>query len=117
MAGLSMGGVHTFNFGLTHPELFHSIGIFSSGLGIGADCNGIAKYEQANDAALKRDARELKLVYYAIGAEDPFSGVLPATRAMFDKYGIKYTFRPSEGGHTWINWRRYLNEFAPLLFR
>jgi enterochelin esterase family protein len=36
---------------------------------------------------------------------------------MFDKYGIKYTFRPSEGGHTWINWRRYLNEFAPLLFR
>jgi enterochelin esterase family protein len=117
MAGLSMGGVHTFNFGLTHPELFHSIGIFSSGLGIGADGNGIAKYEQANDAALKRDARELKLVYYAIGAEDPFSGVLPATRAMFDKYGIKYTFRPSEGGHTWINWRRYLNEFAPLLFR
>jgi enterochelin esterase family protein len=118
MAGLSMGGVHTFNFGLTHPELFHAIGIFSSGLGIGGPGNdAIAKYEAANDAALKRAAKDMKLVYYAIGSDDPFSGVLPATRAMFDKYGIKYSFHPSDGGHTWINWRRYLNEFAPLLFR
>jgi enterochelin esterase family protein len=118
MAGLSMGGVHTFNFGLTHPELFRSIGIFSSGLGLGPDgADAITRYETANDAALKRDAKELKLVYYAIGSDDPFSGVLPATRAMFDKYGIAYSFRPSEGGHTWINWRRYLNDFAPQLFK
>jgi enterochelin esterase family protein len=118
MSGLSMGGVHTFNFGLTHPELFHSIGIFSSGLGIGPNgTDAIAAYEKANDAALKRDATDLDLVYYAIGSDDPFSGVLPATRAMLDKYGIKYTFHPSDGGHTWINWRRYLNDFAPMLFK
>ena len=118
MAGLSMGGVHTFNYGLTHPELFHSIGIFSSGLGIGAPGNdAIAKYEQANDSTLKRDATDLKLVYYAIGAQDPFGGVPPGTRAIFDKFGIKYVFHPSDGGHTWINWRRYLNDFAPRLFR
>ena len=117
MAGLSMGGVHTFNFGLTHPELFHSIGIFSSGLGVGGDGGAIATYEHSHDTALKRDAKELKLVYYAIGSDDPFAGVLPATRAMFDKYGIEYRFHQSDGGHTWINWRRYLNEFAPLLFR
>jgi enterochelin esterase family protein len=118
MAGLSMGGVHTFNFGLTHPELFHSIGIFSSGLGIGpSGKDAIAIYEQANEATLRRDARELKLVYYAIGAEDPFGSVLPATRALLDKYGIAYVFHPSDGGHTWINWRRYLNDFAPRLFR
>ena len=23
----------------------------------------------------------------------------------------------SEGGHTWVNWREYLNEFAPQLFQ
>jgi enterochelin esterase family protein len=36
---------------------------------------------------------------------------------MLDKYGIKYVFHPSDGGHTWINWRRYLYDFAPRLFR
>jgi hypothetical protein len=24
--------------------------------------------------------------------------------------------RDSAGGHTWINWREYLNEFAQLIF-
>jgi enterochelin esterase family protein len=118
MAGLSMGGVHTFNYGLTHPELFHSIGIFSSGLGLGPNgAAAISAYEQANAAALTRDAKAMKLVYYAIGAEDPFSGVLPGTRAMLDRHGIRYVFHPSDGGHTWINWRRYLADFAPRLFR
>ncbi len=118
MAGLSMGGVHTFNYGLTHPELFHYIGIFSSGLGIGQNGgDAIAQYEQADDAALRRDAHDLKLVYYAIGDDDPFKGVLPASRGIFDKYGIRYVFHPSGGGHTWINWRRYLNDFAPRLFK
>ncbi len=62
MAGLSMGGSHTIRNGLTHPELFHYVGIFSMGLGLGN--NGaaqVADYEKANDAALKRDAKDLKL--------------------------------------------------------
>jgi len=30
--------------------------------------------------------------------------------------GMKYTYRESEGGHIWRNWRVYLSEFAPQLF-
>jgi enterochelin esterase family protein len=30
---------------------------------------------------------------------------------------VKHEFNISGGGHTWINWRRYLNELAPRLFR
>jgi enterochelin esterase family protein len=26
-------------------------------------------------------------------------------------------FVESPGGHTWINWRNYLSDFAPQLFR
>ncbi len=26
-------------------------------------------------------------------------------------------FKESSGGHTWINWRNYLNEFTPQLFQ
>jgi enterochelin esterase family protein len=36
---------------------------------------------------------------------------------MLDKYGIKHEYHESAGGHTWINWRRYLNDFAPKLFK
>ena len=36
---------------------------------------------------------------------------------MFDRHGIRYVYRESDGGHTWINWRRYLNELAPMLFQ
>jgi enterochelin esterase family protein len=114
MAGLSMGGSHTIRFGLTHPELFDGIGIFSMGLQNPAD---IAAYETANDAALRQGARDFDLVYYAIGTDDFLYGTSAPTRAMLDKYGIRYTYNESGGGHTWINWRRYLADFAPRLFK
>ena len=116
MAGLSMGGSHTLRFGLTHPEIFDDIGIFSMGLGLQGN-NDVIAYETANDAALKRAAQDLDLVYYAIGTADFLYGTSAPTRGMLDKYGIRYTYNESGGGHTWINWRRYLADFAPRLFR
>jgi len=117
MAGLSMGGAHTIRNGLPHPELFHYIGIFSMGLGMGNNQAQVTQYETANDAALKQSAKELKLVYYAMGKDDFLYGTVAPTRAMLDKYGIKHVYNESGGGHTWINWRRYLNDFAPRLFK
>ena len=116
MAGLSMGGSHTLRFGLTHPELFQYIGVFSMGLGMNNNQAEIAKYEQDNAAALARGAKELKLVYYAMGKDDFLYGTSAPTRAMFDRQGIRHVYNESGGGHTWINWRRYLNDFAPRLF-
>lgn len=116
MAGLSMGGSHTLRFGLTHPELFDHIGIFSMGLGLqGPD--EVTAYETANDAALKQAAENLDLVYYAMGKDDFLYATIAPTRAMLDKYGIEHVYNESPGGHTWINWRRYLADFAPRLFR
>lgn len=116
MAGLSMGGAHTLRFGLTHPELFDHIGVFSIGLGMqGPD--EVTAYETANDAALKKAAEDLDLVYYAMGKDDFLYGTVAPTRAMLDKYGIAHVYNESGGGHTWINWRRYLADFAPRLFR
>jgi enterochelin esterase family protein len=28
-----------------------------------------------------------------------------------------YVYRESEGGHTWRNWRMYISEFVPMLFK
>ena len=114
MAGLSMGGAHTIRHGLTHPELFGYIGVFSMGLNGGEE---VAGYETQNDAALRRGAREFRLVYYAMGTDDFLYDRVAPTRAMLDRYAIHHVYNESDGGHTWINWREYLADFAPRLFR
>ena len=37
--------------------------------------------------------------------------------ATLTRLGMKHTFYVNSGGHTWVNWRIYLNTFAPLLFK
>jgi enterochelin esterase family protein len=113
MAGLSMGGAHTLNYGVTHPELFAYTGIFSMGL---MDTTQLARYEKANAPALARGAKQFKLVYYAVGKEDFLYRSIAPTRALLAKYGIKDVYNESGGGHEWRNWRRYLADFAPKLF-
>jgi len=110
-----MGGAHTIQFGLPHPELFSQVGIFSMGLGLGPD--DVTNYTQAHGDALQRSAEEMDLVYYAIGTDDFLYGTVAPTRAMLDQFGIEHVYNESGGGHTWINWRRYLNDFLPRLFR
>jgi enterochelin esterase family protein len=117
MAGLSMGGAHTINFGLPRSDVFRYIGIFSMGLGMQGREQDVSRYEAAHDAALDRSAKELKLVYYAMGREDFLYATVVPTRAILDRHGIRHVYNESGGGHTWANWRRYLDDFAPRLFR
>jgi len=46
----------------------------------------------------------------------PYASVKP-TREVFDRFGIAHVYHESEGGHTWMNWRDYLADFAPRLFK
>ena len=68
----------------------------------------IRRYEAQNAAALARSAKSMKLVYYAMGKEDFLYDTVAPTRALFDRAGISHLYNESGGGHTWINWRRYL---------
>ncbi|MFC3097465.1 alpha/beta hydrolase [Alteraurantiacibacter palmitatis] len=113
MAGLSMGGAHTIRHGLTRPDVFSRLGIFSMGLGMGRD--DVADYRTRHDAVLRQSAREMRLVYYAMGVDDFLYGTVAPTRALLDAYGIAHHYNESDGGHTWINWRRYLADFVPRL--
>ncbi len=116
MAGLSMGGSHTLRFGLTRPDRFAYLGVFSMGLGMNNNMADIERYQSANATAMQRAAKELKLFYYAMGKDDFLYGTVAPTRAMLDKAAIKHVYNETGGGHTWINWRRYLLDFAPRLF-
>ena len=116
IAGLSMGGQQTLNVGLTNLDKFSQIGVFSSGW-FGQD--GAASFAKSHEALLadpKLNDR-IKLFWFATGKDD---FVLPSTKAalaLLDQYKIRHSYKETEGGHTWPNWRAYLNEFAPLLFR
>lgn len=114
MAGLSMGGAHTLAWGLPNPETFGPIGIFSMGFFQPGQSD---KYIASNEAGLRRRGRQDWPVYFAMGKTDfLYSGVAP-TRAMMDRYGIKYRYVETEGGHSWINWRDYLHQYAQIIFK
>ena len=36
---------------------------------------------------------------------------------LLKKHGFAPVILESEGGHTWLNWRDYLSQFAPQLFQ
>jgi enterochelin esterase-like enzyme len=61
--------------------------------------------------------RGLKLFWFSTGKEDSFLATTKGTVETYKKHGFDPVFQESEGGHTWLNWRDYLNEFAPQLFQ
>lgn len=67
-----------------------------------------------DNAGLKKG---LKVFWFATGKDDGLITTTNATVELFKKHGFSPSMKESMGGHTWINWRDYLNEFAPLLFR
>ena len=67
-----------------------------------------------DNAELKKG---LKLVWFATGKEDFLIETSRATVEMLKKHGFDVVFKETAGAHTWINWRNYLNEFAPQLFK
>ena len=125
IAGLSMGGGQTLNIAIPHLEKFSYVGVYSSGIfGIvprpgSTTTNNEPSWESQHlsvldDAKLKKG---LKLFWFSTGKDDFLIGTTRATVEMFKKHGFNPVFLESPGGHTWINWRNYLNEFAPQLFR
>ena len=114
LAGLSMGGIQTLNIGLTNLDRFRWLGVFSSGW-FPPD---LQAFEDAARAHRSRARRRLPAVLdgarrdghreAAVGEGDR-DARSPRHRASSSK--------ETPGGHSWSNWRDYLRDFAPLLFR
>lgn len=114
LVGLSMGGGQALSIGLNHLDLFSHLGGFSSGLGSAGD---FPKTYAAAVADASGVNHRLKLLWVGCGTAD---GAMARNRefsAFLTAAGITHTFRETPGAHTWIVWRRYLHELAPLLFR
>jgi enterochelin esterase-like enzyme len=115
IAGLSMGGAQTLNLAIAKPKDFAFVGVFSSGLLFGKAAKSEKAIQEGIGAAEVR--KGLKLLWFATGSEDFLLKQTRDTVELFKKSGTNPIFRETAGGHTWINWQLYLNEFAPQLFR
>ena len=110
IAGLSMGGAESLYVGLNALDRFAWVGAFSSG---GLSTNYSAQYPQLDEKANK----QLRLLWLACGKADRLIGSNRQFNDWLTSKKIKYTWVESAGGHAFRVWRRYLAEFAPLLFQ
>ena len=123
IAGLSMGGGQTLNIAIPDLQDYAYVGVFSSGIFSlnprGQQQPSGPTWEEQNAEKLDNPQlkKGLKLLWFATGREDFLIGTTRATVELFKKHGFDVVFKETDGAHTWINWRNYLNEFTPQLFQ
>jgi enterochelin esterase-like enzyme len=118
LAGLSMGGIQTLYVGINNIDLFHYLGVFSSGWITPAQ-NDLAEKQYS---FMKQNTDKLnsniKQFWIAMGGkEDIAYNNCQKMMARFDEMKIRYSYSEYPGGHTWPVWRNNLYSFAQLLFK
>ena len=110
-----MGGFHSLHISRYYPNTFDYVGLFSAAIlpnqnvshEVYSDIDGTLKKQMENG---------YKLYWIGMGKTDFLYDSGKDYLEKLDKMNMDYTYRESEGGHTWRNWRVYLSEFVPLLF-
>lgn len=114
IAGLSMGGFHSLHISKQYPDMFGYVGLFSAAI-INSANSPI--YEDFDGKLATQFAKKPALYYIAIGKTDFLYQANTEYRQKLDAAGYPYVYVETEGGHIWRNWRHYLADFAPRLFK
>ncbi|HEX4283744.1 MAG TPA: alpha/beta hydrolase-fold protein [Terracidiphilus sp.] len=123
MAGLSMGGMQTFQVTFDHLDLFSYIGGFSGAAGPMVLGNQKLDPKTSFHGALADPdafAKSVHLLWIGVGTEEPamMHAGLVRMHESLDEAHIKHIFYESPGtSHEWQTWRRDLKDFAPRLFQ
>ncbi len=111
IAGLSMGGMHTWSTITSNPDKFSYIAMWSSG----AWGSNPEQEKQLN--SLKNN--KVKLFWVGVAVDDPLA--YKSSLALLDMLknaGLEPFYREfATGGHYWGVWRVCLSEMAPMLFK
>ncbi len=110
IAGLSMGGGQSLNFGLNNLDTFAWVGGFSSAPNTRRPAALIKDHAEA--------ARKLKLLYVACGDQDGLFRISEGVHKMLDENKVPHVYRVIPGGgHDFRVWKSDLYTFAQLIFR
>jgi len=123
MAGLSMGGMQTFQVTFNHLDLFSYIGGFSGAANVFLMGNDKFDTKTAFHGAMADPAafaKRVHLLWIGVGTNEPerMKSGLENLNAALDEGKIQHIFYESPGtDHEWQTWRRDLKDFAPRLFQ
>lgn len=116
IAGLSMGGFHSMHISKQYPDMFNYVGLFSAAIMPDKDVKSPI-YDDLEGKLKTQFAKKPALYWIGIGTTDFLYKANEDYRKLLDEKGYKYTYYETGEGHIWKNWRIYLTEFAPLLFK
>jgi MYXO-CTERM domain-containing protein len=109
IAGLSMGGGQTFNFGFPNTDKFHYIGPFS------AAPNTRPPAQNIPDVNLVK--QNVKVIFISCGSTDGLIGNSENYHEFLDENDVPHVWQIETGeGHTKTVWNRSLYNFAQRIF-
>jgi enterochelin esterase-like enzyme len=110
VAGLSMGGGQSLNFGLGNLDTFAWVGGFSSAPNTKRPSDLIKDHADA--------IKKLKLLYVACGDRDGLFRISEGVHTMLDEKKVPHVYRVIPGGgHDFRVWKSDLYYFAQLVFQ
>ena len=109
LAGLSMGGGQSLNFGLTHLDTFAWIGGFSSAP------NTKKPADLVPDPASAKE--KLKLLWLSRGNKDGLINISQGMHAYLKEKGVPHIWHVDGNGHDATHWRNSLWHFSQRIFK
>jgi enterochelin esterase-like enzyme len=109
LAGLSMGGGQSLNFGLGHLDTFAWVGGFSSAP------NTKPPAELVPDPAAA--TRQLKLLYISCGNKDGLIRISQGVHAYLQEQNVPHIWHVDEHAHDFQHWKKGFYHFAKLIFK
>jgi enterochelin esterase-like enzyme len=109
LAGLSMGGGQSLNFGLAHLDMFAWIGGFSSAP------NTKSPAELVPDPNVAK--AKLKLLWISCGDKDGLINISQGVHAYLKEKNVPHIWHVDSGAHEWPVWKNDLYLFAQRIFR
>ena len=114
--GLSMGGFHTLYISINNPDMFNYSGMFSAAIGV-SEQQMTPLYDNFDGKLATYFSKKPALLWIGCGKTDFLYKANTDFMEKMDANGQPYEYMETDGGHIWRNWRIYLSEFVPLLFK
>lgn len=116
ICGLSMGGFHTLYISLNYPDMFSYSGMFSAAIGT-RDTSVSPIYHDFDTKLATYFSKKPALLWIGCGNSDFLIQSNQDFVKKLNENGYPHEYLENDGGHIWRNWRIYLTEFIPKIFK